>query len=114
MGTLMAALLGCETVDKKATEAITNRLSEKYGRSFTVAALGNRIGRDTATAYVFADEDLRYQHAQSVAAIALRRAAAGEILTYDRLMPEYMRLAEAEQRLKAGTLSDRIRKPVKI
>ena len=64
--------------------------------------------------YVFADEDLRYQHAQSVAAIALRRAAAGEILTYDRLMPEYMRLAEAEQRLKAGTLSDRIRKPVKI
>ena len=64
--------------------------------------------------YVFADEDLRYQHAESVAAIALRRAAAGEILTYDRLMPEYMRLAEAEQRLKAGTLSDRIRKPVKI
>ena len=50
MGTLMAALLGCETVDKKATEAITSRLSDKYGRSFTVAALGNRIGRDTATA----------------------------------------------------------------
>ena len=64
--------------------------------------------------YVFADESLRYQHAESVARIALRKANAGEILKYNELMPEYMRLAEAEQRLKAGTLSDRIRKPVKI
>ena len=62
--------------------------------------------------FVFADEDLRYQHAESVARIALRKAAAGDILTYNELMPEYMRLAEAEQRLRAGTLSDRIRKPV--
>ena len=46
--------------------------------------------------------------------IAHRKADAGETLTYDELMPEYMRLAEAEQRLRAGTLSDRIRKPVKI
>lgn len=64
-------------------------------------------------AFVFADEDLRYQHAESVAKIALKRAGAGETLTYDELMPEYMRLAEAEQRLRAGTLSDRIRFPVK-
>ena len=62
--------------------------------------------------YVLADEDVRYQGAESVAAIALRRAKAGETLTYNELMPEYMRLAEAEQRLRAGTLSDRIRKPV--
>ena len=64
--------------------------------------------------FIFADEDLRYQHAESVAVIAHRKADAGETLTYDELMPEYMRLAEAEQRLRAGTLSDRIRKPVKI
>jgi tRNA threonylcarbamoyladenosine biosynthesis protein TsaB len=64
--------------------------------------------------YVFADEELRYQHAESVAKIALRKARAGDTLTYDELMPEYMRLAEAEQRLRAGTLSDRIRKPVQI
>ena len=64
--------------------------------------------------YVFADEDLRYQHAESVARIALRKAAAGDILTFNELMPEYMRLAEAEQRLRAGTLSYRIRKPVQI
>ena len=64
--------------------------------------------------FVFADEEIRYQHAESVAKIALRKAGKGETLSYDELMPEYMRLAEAEQRLKAGTLSDRISKPVKI
>lgn len=63
--------------------------------------------------YVFADEDLRYQHSESAAKIALRKAIAGETLEYNELMPEYMRLAEAEQRLKAGTLSDRIRIPSK-
>ena len=64
--------------------------------------------------YVFAGEELRYQHAESVARIALKKAKAGKVLVYNELMPEYMRLAEAEQRLKAGTLSDRIRKPVQI
>lgn len=63
--------------------------------------------------YVFADEEYRYQHAGSVAGIALRKAKAGKTLSYNELMPEYMRLAEAEQRLKAGTLSDRIRIPMK-
>ncbi|MBR0469241.1 MAG: tRNA (adenosine(37)-N6)-threonylcarbamoyltransferase complex dimerization subunit type 1 TsaB [Mogibacterium sp.] len=64
--------------------------------------------------YVFAGEELRYQHAESVARIALKKAKAGKVLGYNELMPEYMRLAEAEQRLKAGTLSDRIQKPVQI
>lgn len=64
--------------------------------------------------YVFADEGLRYQYAESVARTALKKAKAGRVLRYNELMPEYMRLAEAEQRLKAGTLSDRIRKPVQI
>ena len=67
----------------------------------------------TEGSYAFADEDLRYQHAEAVARIALGKAAAGDTLTYNGLMPEYMRLAEAEQRLRAGTLSDRIRFPVK-
>ena len=61
--------------------------------------------------FVFADEDIRYQDAESVAKIALGKAGAGETLSYDELMPEYMRLAEAEQRLRAGTLSDRIKRP---
>ena len=61
--------------------------------------------------FIFADEEIRYQHSEPVARIALKKAMAGEVLSYNELMPEYMRLAEAEQRLKAGTLSDRIRKP---
>ena len=64
--------------------------------------------------YLFAGEELRYQHADSVAKIALKRADRGDTLSYNELMPEYMRLAEAEQRLRAGTLSDRIRKPVQL
>lgn len=64
--------------------------------------------------YLFADEDVRYQYSESVARIALRKAKSGDVLAYSELMPEYMRLAEAEQRLRAGTLSDRIRKPVQI
>lgn len=57
-----------------------------------------------------APPELRYQDAEYAARIALRKAARGEVLGYDELMPEYMRLSEAEQRLKAGTLSDKIRK----
>jgi tRNA threonylcarbamoyladenosine biosynthesis protein TsaB len=65
-----------------------------------------------AGSFVFAPEEIRYQHSETVADIALEMASAGKTKGYDELMPEYMRLAEAEQRLKAGTLSDRIRKPV--
>ncbi|MDR1156873.1 MAG: hypothetical protein LBK75_00990 [Oscillospiraceae bacterium] len=57
MATLMSALYGCDAVDKKATEPILTALAAKYGQSFTVYALGDRIGRDTATAYVFSDDD---------------------------------------------------------
>ena len=66
--------------------------------------------KDLSRLLAFAGEDIRYQCADSVAEIALRKAVRGETLTYDRLLPEYMRLSEAEQRLKEGTLSDKIRK----
>ncbi len=59
---------------------------------------------------ILADEAVRYQQADTVAEIALGKAQRGETLTYDELMPEYMRLSEAEQRLREGTLSDKIRK----
>lgn len=61
--------------------------------------------------YFFADEEMRYQSSVSVAKTALDKAGKGEVLRYDELLPEYMRLAEAEQRLRAGTLSDRIKNP---
>ena len=62
--------------------------------------------------YTLAPEETRYQLAEPVARVALRKAADGQTVSYGGLMPEYMRLAEAEQKLKAGTLSERIRKPV--
>jgi tRNA threonylcarbamoyladenosine biosynthesis protein TsaB len=59
---------------------------------------------------ILADENIRYQSADSAARIALAKALKGDILTYERLLPEYMRLSEAEQRLREGTLSDKIKK----
>lgn len=59
--------------------------------------------------YALADEDIRYQHASSAAALAPAKAGRGDTLSYEELLPEYMRLAEAEQRLRAGTLSDKIK-----
>ena len=63
---------------------------------------------------ILAGQELRYQDAGSVAEIALASAAEGKILSFDELLPEYMRLSEAEQRLREGTLSDKIRKAVKL
>lgn len=63
---------------------------------------------------MMAEPDLRYQDAASVAEIAMTSALAGNILGYEELLPDYMRLSEAEQRLREGTLSDKIRKAVKI
>ena len=72
------------------------------------------IIRDTLSRdmYILADEDLRYQHAETVAVIAARYASQGKVTSYDDLLPEYMRLSEAEQRLKEGTLSEKIRRSV--
>ncbi len=60
--------------------------------------------------YVIADEELRYQSADAVAELAKFRADAGKTVDYADLMPNYMRLSEAEQRLKEGTLSEKISK----
>lgn len=57
----------------------------------------------------FADEDIRYQSAGPVAELARKAVLKGEELEYEKLLPEYMRLSEAEQRLKEGTLSDKIK-----
>ena len=57
--------------------------------------------------YELAPEEVRYPSAGSIARLALSRleSAGG----YEELLPDYMRLSEAEQRLKEGTLSKRIR-----
>lgn len=57
MAVFMSALIGCNAINDRTTKSIKSSLSEKYGKSFTVAELGDRIDRDTATAYVYADDD---------------------------------------------------------
>lgn len=54
--------------------------------------------------YLFGDRSYRYQDAVSVAREALRLAEAGRTLHYRQLLPNYMRKAEAEQKLAAGQL----------
>lgn len=61
-------------------------------------------------AYVMAEGKLRYQTAEAVAKLAAEAASEGNVVGYEELMPDYMRLSEAEQRLKEGTLSDKIKK----
>lgn len=63
-----------------------------------------------ADSFVLADESLRYQSAESVARVARESALAGSTINYDKLLPNYMRLSEAEQNLIAGTLSSKISK----
>ncbi len=58
----------------------------------------------------FANELIRYQNAETIAKLALEKAKCGEVLNYEELLPNYMRLSEAEQRLKEGTLSRKIRR----
>lgn len=60
-------------------------------------------------AYFLAKEENRYQKAENIAKIALNKANNGEILQYSELFPNYMRLSEAEQRLKEGKLSEKIK-----
>lgn len=62
----------------------------------------------TEGSYTIALEEYRYQRADAAAKVALAKALNGEFLTYDTLLPDYMRRSEAEMRLENGTLSEKI------
>ena len=54
---------------------------------------------------VLADKEERYQHAELVAKAGLLKFKNGDTCSYGELEPEYMRITEAEQKLKDGTLA---------
>jgi len=54
--------------------------------------------------YVFSDKELRYQDSESLSNLAYIMLNTGFTVSYDRLLPNYMREAEAETKLKAGEL----------
>lgn len=65
-----------------------------------------KLQKDT---YFFAKEEKRYQSAENIAEIAANMAENSEIVEYNALLPNYMRLSEAEQRLQEGKLSEKIK-----
>ncbi|MBQ3321539.1 MAG: tRNA (adenosine(37)-N6)-threonylcarbamoyltransferase complex dimerization subunit type 1 TsaB [Firmicutes bacterium] len=66
-----------------------------------VDTCGGKIGEIRAEGVAFAPEESRYQRAEEVAALGAKKFAAGEGVTFEQLEPEYMRMAEAERKLKA-------------
>lgn len=54
--------------------------------------------------YFYADESFRHQDAASVGLLAYEKIEAGEVLAVEELLPDYMRKAEAQQKLEAGQL----------
>ena len=61
---------------------------------------GYKLGEN----YFYADESCRHQDAASVGLLAVEKAETGEVLTIEELLPDYMRKAEAQQKLEAGQL----------
>lgn len=58
----------------------------------------------TGIRYRFAPEEIRYQDAREIAKAGLREYEQSRTVSYGELLPEYMREAEAETKLKAGEL----------
>lgn len=61
---------------------------------------GYTLGKD----YFYSDEEFRHQDAVSVGLLAWEKAEKGELHEVQELLPDYMRKAEAQQKLEAGQL----------
>ena len=72
-----------------------------------VDTCGEKIRGLRAEGVAFAPEESRYQRAEEVAVIGSKKFAAGEVVTFDKLEPEYMRMAEAERKLRAKQAESR-------
>ena len=68
-----------------------------------VDTCGEKIRELRLQGVSFAPEDIRYQRAEEVAAIGAGKIAAGEGVPFEQLEPEYMRMAEAERKLREKT-----------
>jgi tRNA threonylcarbamoyladenosine biosynthesis protein TsaB len=63
-----------------------------------------KAGYEKESDFFFAHQDYRYQDAVSVGYLAYGKALAGDVCSFENLLPDYMRKAEAEQKLEAGQL----------
>ena len=62
------------------------------------------LGYQAEKDYFFTASAERYQSAAAAAYAALDRITAGELVSFEQLLPDYMRKAEAEVKLAAGQL----------
>ena len=72
-----------------------------------VDTCGEKIQQIRTEGLAFAPEEIRYQRAEEVASVGATKLAAGGGVTYDKLEPEYMRMAEAERKLRAKQAESR-------
>ena len=80
---------------------------EVYMMGDGVDTCGEKIQQIRTEGLAFAPEEIRYQRAEEVASVGAAKLAAGGGVTYDKLEPEYMRMAEAERKLRAKQAESR-------
>lgn len=72
-----------------------------------VDTCSGKIEEIRAEGIAVAPEEIRYQRAEEVAQLGALQFTAGESVSFDQLEPEYMRMAEAERKLKAKQAESR-------
>ena len=80
---------------------LAGEYDEIYMLGDGVDTCGQKIEANRTEGVAFAPEGMRYQRAEEVAMLGAAAFAAGRGVTYDMLKPEYMRMAEAERKLRA-------------
>ena len=80
---------------------LAGEYDEIYMLGDGVDTCGQKIEANRTEGVAFAPEEIRYQRAEEVAVLGAAKFAAGESVSYDMLKPEYMRMAEAERKLRA-------------
>lgn len=86
---------------------LAGRYEQIYLSGDGVDTCGEKIKALRTGGLAFAPEEIRYQRAEEVARRGAEKFAAGGGVTYDKLKPEYMRMAEAERKLRAKQAESR-------
>ena len=72
-----------------------------------VDTCGEKIKEIRGEGVAFAPEEIRYQRAEEVAILGAEKFASGGGVMFESLEPEYMRMAEAERKLRAKQAAEK-------
>lgn len=98
------ACMMTDVLDVIEKEVITKGLKVRFfgdGIDAYGDMIRERLGEED---FCFTDESVRYQDAASVGLLAFEKIEKGETVSAEELLPDYMRKAEAQQKLEAGEL----------